>query len=226
MNRPRRLFQVFAAAGAAAALVAASGCAIGQLVGGMAASYERTGSRTVAAKYKGLAGKNFAVVVYADRVIQADFPEVVGDLTVTISRRLAAPENGVGAAGYIPGERILQYQYNNPRWVVMPWRELAEELGVDRLVVVELNEFRLNDPGNQYTWAGVASGTVRVIEADGPSPDMPTMQEAVLVRFPDEDGYGPMQIPASSVRIALSKRFVDRASWLFYDHDEPNAIEY
>lgn len=202
------------------------GCVLGQLVGGMAASAQRTGTRTVTAKYAGLRDKSFAVVVYADRIIQADFPEVVGDLTVTIARRLAEQGTAVGASGYIPGERILEYQYSNPRWVVMPWRELGEQLGVDRLIIIELQEFRLNDPGNQYTWAGVASGAVRVLELDGPAPDAPIFQEHVTVRFPDQDGYGPMQIPGSTVRLALSKRFVDRASWLFYDHEEPNYPDY
>lgn len=226
LPRPRSLVMLAAAGLLAGAASLHMGCAAGQLVGGMMSSYHRTGATDVQARYRGLAGKNFAVVVHADRVIQADFPEVVGDLTVTIARRLADPANNVGAAGYVPGERVLQYQYNNPRWVVMPWLELAKEMGVDRLIVVELHEFRLSDPGNQYTWAGVAAGTVRVIEADGPSGDVPVLQEPVTVRFPDKDGYGPMQIPASGVRLALCKRFVDRASWLFYDHEEPNAIEY
>jgi hypothetical protein len=220
---------VRAAAAFAASLAVAitlSGCILGQAIGGMAASVQRTGTKTVAPKYAGLNGKSFAVVVYADRIIQADFPEVVGDLTVTIARRLAEQETLVGASGFVPGERILQYQYSNPRWVVMPWRELGEQLGVDRLIILELQEFRLNDPGNQYTWAGVASGAVRVIELDGPSPETPVFQETVTVRFPDEEGYGPMQMPASTIQLALSKRLVDRASWLFYEHEEANYPDY
>jgi hypothetical protein len=221
------LLRASVALAAPLALAAAlSGCVLGQLVGGMAASAQRSGSKTVAAKYSGLADKSFAVVVYADRIIQADYPEVVGDLTVTIARRLADQEALVAASGFVPGERVLQYQYSNPRWVVMPWRELGEQLGVQRLIIVELQEFRLNDPGNQYTWAGVASGAVRVVELDGPSPETPVFQETVTVRFPDEDGYGPMQMPASTIQLALSKRLVDRASWLFYEHDEANSAEY
>ncbi len=226
-TRPtRRLLAAGAALAALAAAAVQSGCVLGQLVGGMAASAQRTGTTTVTARYAGLRGKSFAVVVYADRIIQADFPEVVGDLTVTIARRLAAQDEAVGASGFVPGERILEYQYSNPRWVVMPWRELGEQLGVDRLIVVELQEFRLHDPGNQYTWAGVASGAVRVVELDGPAPDSPIFQETVTVRFPDQDGYGPMQMPGSTIQLALSKRFVDRASWLFYDHEEPNYPDY
>lgn len=217
-----------AAAIAASLAVAATlgGCVLGQLVGGMAASAQRTGTKTVSAKYSGLADKDFAVVVYADRIIQADFPEVVGNLTVTIARRLAEQETLVAASGFVPGERVLQYQYSNPRWVVMPWRELGEQLGVDRLIIVELQEFRLNEPGNQYTWAGAASAAVRVIELDGPSPETPTFQETITVSFPDEDGYGPMQMPASTIQLALSKRLVDRASWLFYEHEESNYPDY
>src|SRR5688572_25600617 len=142
----RRVIVSLAASAIAAAL---GGCAIGQLVGGMAASHARTGSHDVESKYSGLVGKNYAVVIYADRVIQADFPEVVGDLTVTIAERLADPAHKVGAAGYVPGDRVLQYQYNNPRWVVMPWRDLAKEMAAGGRIVFELPNFRLADPATK-----------------------------------------------------------------------------
>lgn len=219
-----------ALAGATAAVVlvpSVGGCsAIGGIFGGGAESYLRQSTREVPARYEGLRGKSFAVIVAADRITQADYPTVVGDLTLTISRRLADPANGVGASGYVPGERVLEYLYNNPRWVAMTPEELGREMGVERVVFIDLQEFRLTDPGNQYLWAGVAAGTVRVVEVDSKTPGVYALQEPVRVTFPDEDGYGPAQIPARNVQLALSKRFVDRAAWLFYKHEEPYYPKY
>lgn len=221
---PRRVARFCAAAVMLALCVSlAGGCAIGTLIGGMAESHRRQSTRKVDAKYTGLEGKSFAAVISADRMIQADFPDVVALLTVRIGERLAEHCN---ASGYVPGRSLLSYQYNNPRWVAYTPKQLADELGVERLILIDLNDFRLHDIGNQYLWDGVASGRVAVYEADGPIPDDPIFEEHIRVQFPDSEGLGPMQIPEQTVRAALSQRFIDRASWLFYRHDEPYYPDY
>jgi hypothetical protein len=212
-----------AAAGLGCALTLAGGCAIGQLIGGMAASAERAGSKVVKAKYAGLEGKTFAVVIAADRGVQADQPDIVPLMTREVTRRLI--EN-VGAAGVYPADEVLRFQYQRPGWVAMSPADLAGALGVERLVFVELQDFALNDPGNPYIWAGNAAATVRVLETDGVVPDDFAFRESVRVGFPDQEGLGPMQIPMQTVQAALAKRIIDRVSWLFYDHEESNVIEY
>ncbi|MBX3357666.1 MAG: hypothetical protein KF745_04480 [Phycisphaeraceae bacterium] len=202
------------------------GCNIIAPFGGLARNFEKTAVKEIDAKYSGLQDKTFAVVVSADRMIQADFPSIVGDITLTVSRRLADPENDVGASGYVPGVRVLEFQYNNPRWVAMTMPKLAEELGVERLVFIDLSEFRLNDPGNQYLWAALAAGSVHVYEVDGPTPSIAAFSERISVKYPDKEGLGPAQIPGSQIEMALAKRFVDRIGWLFYKHEERNDQGY
>ncbi len=209
-------------AGLGALLAAGSLCA-GCLIAPFLRSEELKGSHSVAAKYTGLEGKSFAVVVAADRVVQADFPQLLGQLTVTIAERL---KQNCGATGYVPGDRVLQFQYQNPRWSAMTLEELSKELGVDRLVFVDVQEFRLTDPGNQYLWAGVASGNVGVVEADGMIKDNFGFQQRVSVAYPDKTGFGPEQLSGADVELVLAKRLVDRTSWLFYTHDEKKTPDY
>lgn len=198
------------------------GCGIGQLVGGMAESARRSGSTEVKAKYRGLEGKNFAVIVAADRAIQADFPDVVGLLTAEITRRVGEHTG----AGVVPPEDVLRFQGRRPGWVAMSPREVAEALGVDRLVYIDLHEYALTDPGNRYVWKGVASGIVAVVEAEEKFGDDFAFREHIQVTFPDRENTGPMEIPESTVRQALLLRMVNRCSWLFFDHEESNVIEY
>jgi hypothetical protein len=196
---------------------------VGGLVGGVAESYKRSSTQLIEAKYRGLEGKTFAVVVLADRVIQADNPEVVAKLTLDISARLA---EHAGASGFIPGAEILDYQFNHPRWVAMSTGQLGKELGVERIVYVDLTEYRLNDPGNQYIWQGVASAMLGVAEVDGVLPDEFAFHEQIRVRFPDKDGTGPTDMSKPLVVSALVKRLTDRCSWLLYDHQEPYYPDY
>jgi hypothetical protein len=192
---------------------------------------ELKGDHEVKAKYTGFGGKSFAVVVAADRMIQADFPQLVGQLTTTVANRIqekvGEDDPALAPTGWVPPESILNFQYRNPRWIAMSARDLAKELGVDRLVYVDVSEFRLSEPGNAYLWAGVAAGTVSVYEVSDLDSEGYAFHEAIRVTFPTkEKALGPAQLSGDVVQIELAKRFVDRASWLFYDHREKNIIDY
>jgi hypothetical protein len=200
-----------------------TGCQVIGFIAAGAEAYQKGKPRTVQAEYTGLAGKTFAVVVSADRMIQSDFPGVTDELTARITEHL---EKESGASGRVRTERLLRYLYDHPSWVAMPRGELAKRLGVDRLVYVELLEYQLNDPGNQYLWKGVAAGTVGVIEADSSTPDEYAFQKPLRITFPDKEGFGPGDMNASGVASVLIKRFTDRAAWLFFTHQEPGDLDY
>lgn len=210
-------------AGLAAGVACIGGCQIGQLIGGMAASAERAGSRMVKPKYSDLKGKDFAVIVAADRSIQADFPEIVASVCAQVTQRLI---DHADASGVVPAEEVLKYQSRNPGWVAKPLDQLAKDLEAQRLVYIDLQDFALTEPGNPYIYAGVVAGTVNVVESDTETPSVFAFTESIKVKYPDSSGMSPTQIPRQTVLAELVKRFVDRASWMFYEHEEPNAIKY
>jgi hypothetical protein len=219
---PRLVFGIACvAAGWAAWSIA--GCTALGFVGAMAKSFEQTGSHVVKPKYEGLEGKSFVVVVAADRSIQADNPEIVPLMTREVANRLA--EN-CGASGIVPAEDVLRFQYQRPGWLAMTPYDLAKEFDVQRLVYIEMQNFSTTDHGNPYIWNGQAAATVQVLETDGKTPDVFTFRETVRVKYPDQEGLSPMQIPAETVRLELSRRIITRVSWLFFEHEEPNAIKY
>jgi len=212
----------FAVAGVAAG--ANSGCTF---IGGAMESYRETSTRSIEAEYLGLEGKTFAVVVTAERSIQADHPSLVDYLTGQMTTRLAASNNLPRAGGFVPAGQVLKYIYSNPGWTAKPYSDVAKDLGgVERLVVIEVVEFRLHDPGNQYLWEGLAGGTISVIETDSVLADDVSFQKAVTVDFPDKQGFGPNELTGMTVRTELARRMLDRASWLFFTHEEPYYPEY
>jgi hypothetical protein len=218
------LARAIGALGAAAALALATGCAAVGFIGAMADSAERTGSSTIEAEYDGLAGGSYAVVVWADRSVQMQFPALVPSLIQRVDQRLAA---NAGATGHVPGDRVTEYLSNHPQWVAWPRSRLAAELdNVDRLVFIEVNEFRTNEPGNDFIWDGLAWATVSVVERAQVGSDAEVFRREIRVRFPDSRGFGVDDFGRDAVASTLLKRLVDRASWLFYTHEEPNAITY
>lgn len=218
--RRRRLLVVPVLALAIAAL---PGCVIVGLIGAMAESAEHTGSTTYPADYEGLDNHSYAVVVSVDRVVEADNPGITARLTQLIDESLSA---NTRSTAHIPAGRMLAKLYAEPSWRALPRGELGEKLGVDRLVFIEVVEYRLHEPGNRYIWDGLASGLVEVYEIDSALPDDPMYGATISVSFPDRKGLLEEEIPGAAVTSELSRRFAERVSWLFYEHTEPNAITY
>ncbi|MGP1309199.1 MAG: hypothetical protein ACTS27_03250 [Phycisphaerales bacterium] len=219
----RRTLLLASAALALPALASMSGCWVPLAVGGMVESYKESSTREVPADYLGLQGKSFAVVVAADRAIQAQFPGIVPQLVARVSERLRAES---GASGYVPPGIMINYMNQKPRWVALTYSELAEELGVERLVFIDLTEFRLNEPGNQFVWEGIAAATVGVAEMESFAPDEFSYRRELRVDFPDGKGFTSNDFGGDVVQSRLLNRITDRITWLFYNHQEPYYPDY
>lgn len=200
-----------------------SGCIIGAAIGGMAESYHRTGSSEIEAEYTGIEGHSFTVVVSTDRLIEGNNPGISARINQRVNDRLIQNAKPTFA---IPSTDLLRVLYDTPQWPAMPRGEVANMLGVERLVVVEITEYRLNEPGNKYVWDGSASCLVSVHEADSPFPDDPVFEKAITVSFPDMSGLMSTEIPQAAVNTELANRITNRISWLFYTHEESNVIPY
>jgi len=219
----RSTARVATAAGVAACALAGGGCVVGELIGGAAESFRLTGSTTFPAEYEGLSGRSFAVYVAADRVVQASNPALLARVSSGVNGALA---EHAGGSAHIPTQTMLNAQLNNPQWLFMPRDELAEQLGVERLVVVEIVDYRLFEAGNAYIWDGFAEAIVEVYETDGLIPDEPVYDRTISVRYPDATGVLREEVPENLVTSELSRRLTQRVAWLFYEHEEPNAIRY
>ncbi len=199
------------------------GCIIPAMIGGMAESHHRTGSTTYPAEYERIAGHSFAVVCSASRVIEAEHPGITARITQRVNDRLIQNANPSYA---IPSTDLLTVLYNTPQWPAMTREDIANLLGVERLVVIEIVDYKLHEPGNQYVWDGAIAGVVSVYESDSALPNDPIYEKALSITFPDSTGFMRNDIPEAAVTAELSNRFINRAAWLFYEHEEPNIIAY
>lgn len=209
---------------AAVALSMGGGC---QLVSGMAQSYYESSTKAVAPEWDGLKGKTVGVLVAMDPSLHTQFPQMELYLLVKVTERLADPKHDTGVTGFTDVRECLAYSANHPGWIAKSAKELGEALGgVDCVVIVEIDDFKLHDPGNMYTWDGEAAGTIGVYDLTSLVPNEFAFRKAVTVRFPDTKGAGPDAIPGDVVSTELIRRFVDRTTWAFYTHEEPYYAKY
>jgi hypothetical protein len=204
------------------ALVAAAltlgGCGVERLIGGMAQNYEYQKLKEVHALYPDLENKTVAVLVDVDLGTLYEHPDVVLTIATNVSRDVQLNVPGVRV---ISPTYVTEWQFRTPMWNAMPYGEIAESIGVDRVVHIDLYEFRLHPPGNRWLWEGVCAANVGIIERDGLDPDAYADVFSVESTYPSIRGVTRDSADANRIRTGLLKLFVDEVSWLFYPHLEP-----
>lgn len=219
--RSSTLFATLAAIGLVAFAPTLSGCAI---IGAAADTYERTSSKTVKADYLGLEGKSFVVLVTSDRGIQSEHPLLLEEISTRMSSRLSQHENKPRPSGFIPPTEALSYCYHNPAWHLRSPDRLSKDLGgAERIIIIEVTEYRLHDPGNKYLWNGHAAARVSV--GDSSTGEF-VYDQVINIKYPDSEGFGQEDITRDQVTSVLLSRLVDRMSWLFYEHEEKTRPDY
>jgi hypothetical protein len=101
--------------------------------------------------------------------------------------------------------------------------DLAKELGgVQRLILIEISEYSLTEPGNIYEWNGAAAANVSVFELDGGATksEVAVLDRTITVTFPDQKSVTPSDLPQVAVTSELARRLVERGTWMFFDHKE------
>jgi hypothetical protein len=208
-----RLIAAFVAAGAAAA-VPLGGC---NLVSAVAQNAEYEKQIEVLAQYDGLENKTVAILVDVDPATLYEHPSVAGTIAVGVWNML---RTNVPSARFLPQTAVLDWQYRTPQWSGMPYGELAKELNVDRLIVIDLYEYRLHPPGNSWEWEGLAAANIGIVERDGLDPDTFAATFDSSAKYPDQPGYGKESLRQNLVETVLINKFINKTAWLFYKHIE------
>ena len=200
-----------------ASLLPMSGCILVGLSSAIGANIEKQKQIEVLAKYRGLENKSVAVLAHSDQRTAYEFPtaipNIVGNMVLILDKN-------------VPGVRVLDPRYSvtwmhqTPGWPTLPLADLAKELDVDRVIVIDIFEYRLNPEGNSFLWDGVAGANVSVVERDGIDPDSFAEEFQVISKFPDMEGIGKAQAGPREIEIGRQKTFVDLVGFLFYDHVE------
>lgn len=206
-----------AAAIATTALVAATACAPLNALGVIGNEIERNKKIEVLAEYEGLENRTVAVIVDADASVRYEFPTMTTTIAANVAYRV---QTNVRGTSVLAPATVAQWQYQTPAWTTLPYGQIAEELGVDRVVLVEIYEFRLNPPGNKYMWDGAGSATVSIIEREHPEPDAFAENFDIRVNFPGGEARPRESLSPQLMFQGLMTRFTQKVAWLFYTHLE------
>ncbi len=212
-----RFARIAAASLLAATVFVSGGCFVANLAGAIGGEIERNKKIEVLAEYEGLENKSVAVIVHADAATLYEFPSVAQTVSGNVAFRIQQNVRGVSI---LPPAAVAQWQYQTPAWSTLPYGQIADELNVDRVVLIDMYEYRLNPPGNMYLWEGVAAANVGVIERNGLDPDSFAATFDIRVRFPNQEGIGRESASSADIQTGVLTKFVQKCAWLFYTHIE------
>ncbi len=212
--RPLLLLSIAAATCTAALLLA--GCS----VLGLAASAIPEGD--VPARYKDLRGHTVAVMVWAPRGLETDYPSLRLDVASQVQDKLLrAQKAGKGELRdakfpYIPAS-VVRFQEDHPELEGRPIDQVAPRLRVERLVYIELDNFQTRAQDAIELFRGTATGSLKVIDVDAKGRAKVVYDETnITASYPPkapEEGYpglGDARTYQGAVELfttALARRF-------------------
>lgn len=181
-------------------------------------------TRHVKAQYLHLDGHTCAVLVSTpDHVLD---PTAANDIGAAITHRIMDNVKGVKMMPYSNSQAFVDA---NPYWTTRPPSSVQKALGVERLIVVDVAEFKTHEEGsNGDLLQGLASGYIRVLEAENNDNDRFIFSQIATSNYPPlrlhSEGvpadFGGMS--QASVRFNLIQLFSRDTAGAFYDHEETN----
>lgn len=208
-----RLAAALALAAALTTLAALPGC---NIVAAGAVIFARDKEVEVEAAYRGLAGQRVGVLVAADDATFFRFPQATRRVNEAVVIGLA---NALPDATLLTPAAAEDYVKRNPYWATRRPATLMRELGVTRLVTVDLNRYATHEAGNRSVFRGIISANVSVCEADGVDPDNRAFDREVLAQFPDAGTeFGVINGDEAQIEAAVLSAFSTEVANLFHDH--------
>lgn len=149
----------------------------------------------IKAAYTGLQNQRIAIMVWADRAIRIDWPQIQLDTANVIQTRMAHPKDEKGKEikppkeltgatfPYLPAS-VARYQADHTEIQGMPITEVAPKLNVTRLIYLEIEQFQTRSDSAVELFHGTMIGTLRVVEVTNGVGKIAYEENDVRVDFP------------------------------------------
>lgn len=213
---------------------ALAGCAQAGALGGYIA---QAIPRHIDAAYKGLAGHRVLVLVWMDRGMRADYPNLRQDVAATLQEQLLLaqrtddPEALHGATFPFEVAAVEKVLENHPEFESQPIERTAANFkGVDRILYLEVTQFATRPNPSADLFRGTMAGSVKAVEMTAAGDNAAADQVTVKVPFVENEIH--VQYPKNSPKEGLPigtdhqvgqgtvDAFVAEVAKRFYKHTE------
>jgi hypothetical protein len=175
--------------------------------------------RDVKAAFSKFPGKSIAVVVYCDKRVQYEYPELRLNISSAVATLL---HKHAEAAEVVDPRRVVKYQDERIDWDEMDRTELGKSFEADYLLFISLVQFSTREPGSMSLYRGRASAEVSVYDTSLPERDAREWKcDTIHVIHPEHAPTGEMRENDVKIRQETIAILSDKVAKKFYDHKEP-----
>lgn len=138
------------------------------------------------AKYVGLQNQSIGVMVWADRGVRIDWDKIQLDIANAVQSSLQASnaKELQGATFPVLPASIVRFQYDHPHLESAPVTDFAAQLGVTRLIYIELERFSTRSDMSYQLYRGTAIATLKVIEIENGKATLAFEENGITAGFP------------------------------------------
>jgi len=175
--------------------------------------------KKVAAQFAELPGKSVVVVVYCDRGVQYEYPNVCLSLSSAVADELAKNVKGLDV---VDPRRVVKYQDGNIYWDEMDKTQLGKAFGADFVLFISLVEYGTREPGSLNLYRGRINAQASLYKTSLDERKARLWRgKAIRVVYPEHDPTGLLRENDRSVRDKTEAIFADKLAKRFYDHKVP-----
>lgn len=174
------------------------------------------------AQYKGLANQKVAVMVWADRGVRIDYPNLQLDFGNAFQANLIArAEEDSLKKSQFPWEvrSVLRFQKEHPELEGRSITEWAHRIsGVSRLVFIEIPEFSTRSGAAVQLLKGGLIANVKVLEVQSGKSKIVYEHQNIAVAFPPKSKEGVVDVAESTIYSGTVNLGAKTVAELFYPH--------
>jgi hypothetical protein len=175
------------------------------------------------AQYKGLAGQKVAVMVWTERTIRIDYPNLRIDTANLIQEDLIAKTDQAELEkAQFPWEArsVARFLKDHPELEGRAVTEFAHRIsGITRLVYVEITDFSTRSETAVQLFKGGMTGNVTVLAVEpGKSSKIVYQKNGVHVDFPRHSPEGVLEATEPAIYSGTVKGFALEVAQMFYGH--------
>ncbi len=184
--------------------------------------------KMVPAVYTGLKGKEVAVLVWTDRAISNDWPEMAFGVGNTLRAKLMTaqkenkPKDLDGTTFPVTPQSIAKFQLEHPEAELSPITDVAPQIGVRRLIYVEITRFqtRSDMAVNTDLYLGQIVANVKVVEYENGKSKIGYAEDNVMVKFPKKSpADGTSGLGDVRTYVGTLDALTTEVAWKFYKHE-------
>jgi len=175
------------------------------------------GQTKVKAEYKGLKDRKIAIIVSTGPGVDFEYPYARTNVALATAKVIS---DHVKGAEFVDQNEVEKFQMENLDWLSMPVKKIAQNLGVTRILYLDLFQFTMHEQSSVHLLRGRIQGSLRVYEINGKEQAAYNTETAIV--WPEHSPVPMSDGALAQLQMESTVKFAEQLGQKFYDHKVPN----